>query len=231
MLLHISLMLSIKFHCLKTMSLKLKGSRCNFWWLRQNIKFTVVQLLCDLSPWQPHGNPIPPLLPVVILEVRNAGNCHNWQHAFLSETHSDHKSSTVAYTSTQHGCPPLTPSHLLHISNSFTDSSTLSTFIILNSFSPCPSMVTPLPVLVIPAVDSFPTEEYSWSDWTVLELTGPLVDAISSTTHEWPTKIMHIYFAELRSMYESIAVNEYIGTCTGKSGTVQPMHLLLTYNM
>lgn len=172
------------------MRLKLKGSRCNFWWLRQNIKFTVVQLLCDLSPWQPHGNPLPPLLPVVILEIRNAGNHHNWQHAFLSETHSDYKSSTVAYTSTQHGCPPLTLSHFLHTSNSFIDSSTLSTFIILNSFSPCPSMVTPLPVLVIPAMDSFLTEEYPWSDWTVLELTGPLVDAISSTTHEWPIKIM-----------------------------------------
>lgn len=40
-----------------------------------------------------------------------------------------------------------------------------------------------------------------------------------------------IYFAKLRSMYESIAVYEYIGACSGKSGTVQPMHLLLTYNM
>ena len=115
-------------------------------------------------------------------EIVTTGSMHSWvKHTRIT--------NLQLWPTHQHSMavPTLIVSYLLHTSNSFTDSSTL---IILNSFSPCPSMVIPLPVLVILAVDSFPTEEYSWSDWTVLELTGPLVDAISSTTHEWPTKII-----------------------------------------
>jgi len=167
------------------MSLNLKGSRCNFWQLRQNIKFTVVQLLCNLSPWQPHGNPYHLCFQLSfwrsgMQEIVATGSMHSWvKHTQIT--------NLQLWPTHQHSIavPALILSHILHTSNSFTDSSTLSTSIILNSFSPCSSITCTC---------------YSSSgfipNWRIFLIglncfrTGPLVDAISSTTHEWPTKIM-----------------------------------------